>query len=185
MNYPNKLTMKSAKRKEIIVAAAAKIIVEDGVNSLTHRKVAAAANVPLGSTTQYFASIDELRLAALNFLTAGIDTQMQEYAASLASSQDIAKDLSDVLSVYLSDTTNVRIEAAFQMLSLGDPELQAITRHWHDSLVNMLASRIGYESAEAISIFIDGVIFRTATLGVAPDRDFLVLSVTKLLEIKK
>lgn len=185
MSYPNKLAMKSAKRKEIIIAAAAKIIVEDGINTLTHRKVAEAARVPLGSTTQYFASIDALKLAALHYLVNDIDAQIQEYATMLAKSQDIAKDLSNILSAYLSNTKNVRVEATFQMSDLGNPELQAITRHWHDSLVDTLAARIGHASAESISLFIDGVIFQTATLGVAPNKALLASSIAKLLEVRE
>jgi DNA-binding transcriptional regulator YbjK len=177
--------MKSAKRKEIIIAAAAKIIVEDGINTLTHRKVAEAARVPLGSTTQYFASIDALKLAALHYLVNDIDAQIQEYATMLAKSQDIAKDLSNILSAYLSNTKNVRVEATFQMSDLGNPELQVITRHWHDSLVNMLTTRIGYASAESISLFIDGVIFQTATLGVTPSKALLASSIANLLEVRE
>ena len=50
-----------ARRREIVTAAA-ELIVEIGVDALTHRKVAARAGVPLGSTTQYFATLDDLSL---------------------------------------------------------------------------------------------------------------------------
>ena len=48
-------------RRRAIIDAAAELIVDSGASSLTHRAVAARAGVSLGSTTQYFSSLDELR----------------------------------------------------------------------------------------------------------------------------
>ena len=48
-------------RRRAIIEAAAELIVEGGAASLTHRAFAARAGVSLGSTTQYFGSLDELR----------------------------------------------------------------------------------------------------------------------------
>ena len=64
-------------RRREIVAAAAELIVEVGVGALTHRMIAARAGVPLGATTQYFATLDELRSEALRHLVADVDSRMQ------------------------------------------------------------------------------------------------------------
>ena len=53
------------ERRRTIVEAAATLITEAGSEGLTHRLVAKRAGVPLGSTTQYFATLDDLREAAL------------------------------------------------------------------------------------------------------------------------
>lgn len=47
-------------RREAILDAALEVIAERGTEEVTHRSVAARAGVPLGSTTYYFASRDEL-----------------------------------------------------------------------------------------------------------------------------
>src|SRR5882672_1153022 len=47
-------------RREAILDAALAVIAERGTEQLTHRSVAEEAGVPLGSTTYYFASRDEL-----------------------------------------------------------------------------------------------------------------------------
>ena len=52
-------------RKRVIVDAAADLLLEEGMAGFTHRKIAARAQVPLGSTTQYFASIHDLREAGM------------------------------------------------------------------------------------------------------------------------
>lgn len=59
------------ERREALIAAATAHVMEHGVGSLSHRAVAASAGVPLGSTTYYFASIDELRAEALSRLILG------------------------------------------------------------------------------------------------------------------
>src|SRR5574338_50440 len=47
-------------RRAAILDATLRLIAMHGVDSITHRRVAAAADVPLGSVTYYFASREEL-----------------------------------------------------------------------------------------------------------------------------
>ncbi|WP_032796765.1 TetR/AcrR family transcriptional regulator, partial [Streptomyces sp. HCCB10043] len=53
------------ERRTRIIDAALTVIAADGMAGLSHRTVAAEADVPLGSTTYHFASLDELLVAAL------------------------------------------------------------------------------------------------------------------------
>ncbi|MGX5657102.1 TetR/AcrR family transcriptional regulator [Geodermatophilus nigrescens] len=65
-----RLTGKGEARRAAIVEAAARLLAEAGPDALTHRAVVAASGVPLAATTYYFASIDDLRAAAVEALTA-------------------------------------------------------------------------------------------------------------------
>lgn len=51
---------KSEQRRRLILEAALRIIVRDGVRGIRHRAVAKEAGVPLAATTYYFKDIDEL-----------------------------------------------------------------------------------------------------------------------------
>lgn len=51
-------------RKDRIVDAAIGVIAEHGVAGTTHRLIAAAADVPLGSLTYHFSSLEDLRAQA-------------------------------------------------------------------------------------------------------------------------
>jgi DNA-binding transcriptional regulator YbjK len=53
------------RRREALLRAALRVIAERGIAGTTHRAVAAAAGVPLATTTYYFSSLDELLEAAL------------------------------------------------------------------------------------------------------------------------
>ena len=53
------------ERRQRIIDAAIAVVGERGIAGLSHRAVAAEADVPLGSTTYHFATLDELLVAAL------------------------------------------------------------------------------------------------------------------------
>ena len=50
----------SEQRRQVILDAAMRIVVRDGVRAVRHRAVAAEAGVPLSATTYYFKDIDDL-----------------------------------------------------------------------------------------------------------------------------
>ncbi|MDY5153729.1 regulatory protein, tetR family [Actinobaculum suis] len=51
---------KGERRRQEIIEATAKIILEEGPEAVTHRKVASRARCSLSATTHYFKNIDEL-----------------------------------------------------------------------------------------------------------------------------
>ncbi len=55
------------KRREKIIQATLEAVKTYGVHAVTHRKIAAIAQVPLGSMTYYFAGMDALLSEALHF----------------------------------------------------------------------------------------------------------------------
>src|SRR5690606_8775685 len=58
-------------RREAIVRAAADLILREGPAAVTHRAVAARADVPLAATTYYFTGLDDLIGAAGEVIVAG------------------------------------------------------------------------------------------------------------------
>lgn len=57
-------TPKGEMRRDALTEAAARLLVREGLHSLTHRAVAAEAGLPLAATTYYFTDLDELEAAA-------------------------------------------------------------------------------------------------------------------------
>jgi DNA-binding transcriptional regulator YbjK len=58
-------TPKGERRRAALVGAAAELLAEGGFDAVRHRAVAERAELPLASTTYYFASLDELVAAAV------------------------------------------------------------------------------------------------------------------------
>lgn len=57
---PSRRQTRGTARREAIIAAAAALVLEVGPAAVTHRGIAARAEVPLAATTYYFASLDDL-----------------------------------------------------------------------------------------------------------------------------
>lgn len=57
-------TPKGELRRHALIEAAARLLVREGLHSLTHRAVAAEAGLPLAAATYYFADLDEVEAAA-------------------------------------------------------------------------------------------------------------------------
>ena len=58
-------------RREAIVRAAADLVLREGPAAVTHRVVAARADVPLAATTYYFTGLDDLMSAAGRLIVEG------------------------------------------------------------------------------------------------------------------
>ncbi|BDZ41292.1 TetR family transcriptional regulator [Paraoerskovia sediminicola] len=68
---PPRRQARGVRRRTAIVRAAADLILRDGPGALSHRSVAAEADVPLAATTYYFAGLDEIVAEAGRVLSAG------------------------------------------------------------------------------------------------------------------
>ncbi|ASP40747.1 TetR family transcriptional regulator [Bacterioplanes sanyensis] len=61
--------VKSEQRRRLILEAALRIIISEGVRGIRHRAVAKEAGVPLAATTYYFKDIDELIIDTFTLYT--------------------------------------------------------------------------------------------------------------------
>lgn len=148
-------------RRLAIVTAAAELITEVGVDAITHRMVAARAEVPLGATTQYFDTLDDLRQAALGLLVEHVDAQMVHVRETLAASGITPESLADLLHANLSDAHALRADRAVVTAAVHDPRVREIARHWSDELIGVLAPTYGPIRARAAAVFIDGLLWHT------------------------
>lgn len=144
-------------RRRAIVAAAAELIVEGGAASITHRAVAARAGVSLGSTTQYFASLDELRDAALQALAEGVDVELEKVEEQILPLASAPERFAAVMHEFLVNDRQVRAEVELMGLGVTDHRLRDIARRWTDRLTEILTEHVGAQAAEAIAVYLDGV----------------------------
>jgi len=75
---------RSRERVDRILEAASRIVVEHGIDALTTRSIAAAADVPVASLYQYFSDRDAILLALVERDTAEMDDQVATDLAALA-----------------------------------------------------------------------------------------------------
>ena len=64
-NAPNTTRPRGAARREALLDAVLQVVADEGVDAVTHRRVADVAGLPLASTTYWFESKEHLLTAAL------------------------------------------------------------------------------------------------------------------------
>lgn len=147
-----------ARRREIVTAAA-ELIVEVGAEAVTHRMVAARAGVPLGATTQYFDTLDDLRTAAFRALAEEVDTRLDGVRQTITERGDTPDVIAALVFESLHDAHAVQADRAVVTAAVHDPRLRELARHLSDRLVELLEPTYGEERARAAMIFIDGVMW--------------------------
>lgn len=169
-----------AGRRRAIIQAATEIIVTRGPAALTHRAVATHAGVALGSTTQYFSSIDELREEALGQLAEEIDASLASLKPHIAAiTHDPSGAVSEILS-YLQDSRTVNADIALLSSATTEPGLRALALRWTDRLIEMLAEHLGHDRAEAIAVYIDGATIHAGLRKHPLSREAVTLAVAAL-----
>lgn len=144
-------------RRRAIIAAAAELIVEQGVAAITHRSVASRAGVSLGSTTQYFSSLDELREMALQTLADDIDAELAQVEDQLLPLEGAPERCAAIIHQFLRDSRQVRADLELMTAAMSDPRLRDLALRWTDRLTEILARHLDREVALAIVVYLDGV----------------------------
>ena len=122
--------MRGEARRDLILDAAITVLGEDGLAALTHRRVAAAAGLPLAATTYWFASKEDLLVHAYR-RAADRDIARVRRVAAESADKDVADALADVLGAELADGRTALV-ACFTMWveAARRPELRAIEAEW-------------------------------------------------------
>jgi DNA-binding transcriptional regulator YbjK len=150
-------------RKRAILDAALVEIADQGIDAVSHRSIARRAGVPLGSTTYYFPTLDDLLGQAIEQESACYREQLADWAQQL-SAGDPARELA-VLVVGWGADPRARVESELYVAGMRDPRLQALALQWLDGLVELLAGYTDRAGAQAIAAYVDGVVIQALLRG--------------------
>lgn len=131
---PRAVRARGIERRAQIVDAAAAFVLQHGIAALSHRQVAAAAEVPLGSTTYYFASLDELRAAAVERMLIGDRERRREAMGdglpADVSAEDLAWRLIDVIIAIPRLDEPVQVALLYERIAeaVRSPEVAEVLR---------------------------------------------------------
>lgn len=148
--------------------AAAELIAEAGVGALTHRAVAARAGVAVGTTTRYFATIDDLRRHALEHLAQDVDRDLANLAERLADADDPVPYLATSIHTDLLDHRIVLAECSLEYAGLFEEDFRELSLRWHTGLTEILAPYFGRSRSEVLAMCLDGAYFNTALTRTPP-----------------
>ncbi|MET9552797.1 TetR family transcriptional regulator [Streptomyces sp. NPDC006645] len=154
------------ERRQRIIDAAIRLVGRSGIAGLSHRTVAAEADVPLGSTTYHFASLDELLVAALRQANEGFATAVTESGALADPECDIAEELACITGRWLtSDPTSVELEYELYLAALRRPALRPVAAEWCVGVTTILADRVDPVTARALVALLDGICLQVLLTG--------------------
>lgn len=129
----------SGRVRDAIVAATVRIVAREGIAAVTHRRVAAEADVALSSTTWHFATKADILIAALRW-TAHREVERIKVIADRLGADDFnpaawAEELADWLIEQVSGEREVAVALyRLQIELLGRPEAHEVHEAWGRSL---------------------------------------------------
>lgn len=175
--------MQKTDRRKTIIRAATELVPEVGSDNVTHRMVAERADVPLGSTTYYFDSIDELVHEALQSMADSTRSDLDTMEKRLAGSDNVVREVSQVIWEYLQNRTQLMYWNELYTSANHRPELGELALLWSDGLIRILSQHMNENAAQATAMFIDGTLLRVNVSNDTPSFEIISESISRLCGI--
>ncbi|MGW4030726.1 TetR/AcrR family transcriptional regulator [Streptomyces sp. NPDC004838] len=161
------------ERRQRIIDAAIRVVGRSGIAGLSHRTAAAEADVPLGSTTYHFASLDELLIAALRQANENFAGAVRNSSALTDPDVDLAAELARVMGVWLSgERAGVELEYELYLAALRKPALRPVAAEWAECVAEALSGRTDPATARALVAMMDGICLQVLLTGWAYDAEY-------------
>ncbi|WP_217235709.1 TetR/AcrR family transcriptional regulator [Streptomyces sp. AC555_RSS877] len=161
------------ERRQRIIEAAIRVVGAKGLAGLSHRSVAAEADVPLGSTTYHFKTLDELMVAALRQANEGFAKVVAARGSLTDPRTDLAAELAGLLGEWLAgERTGVELEYELYVAALRRPALRPVAAEWADDLADRLAARADPVTARALVALTDGICLQVLLTGTPYDEEY-------------
>lgn len=167
-------------RPQRIIDAAIRVVGERGIAGLSHRAVAAEADVPLGSTTYHFASLEDLLTAALRQVNGEWLTGIEVWARGVDPAAPLADEVTRLVEEWLggggdgvrgADRARVELEYELYLAALRHEAVRPLAAECLDAMVELLERRTGDKgTARALVGLIDGLMLQHLLTGRAFDR---------------
>lgn len=172
-------------RRRAIAQAAAELLLFEGPKSVTHRSVAKKAQVPLGSTTQYFSSINELKRAGYDVISRGVERGYDEFVAQSEKAKDDSKALAACIYNYVTNVEEVRADMVLSAVAIKDEELRALLERNNERYEASLKQYMSDNQAKMISVFTNGLMLETGIFAHQFSEEFIVRAVETILTKSK
>lgn len=170
-SQPKAVRRSDPHRRDRIIDACLDVIAETGVAGASHRRIAAAANVPLGSMTYHFTGMDELLHEAFTRFANTVADQTDRRMMTATTPSEAHEAVIEVITrdVFGSQRELVLTHELYT-LAARDPAFRGITHAW------MMRSRTAFErwfdpaTARMLDALVEGLtIHRALDRGLADD----------------
>ncbi|GGK81867.1 TetR family transcriptional regulator [Planomonospora parontospora subsp. parontospora] len=150
-------------RRDRLIDAALTVIAERGAAATTHREIARVADVPLGSTTYHFSSLEEVLAEAFTRHAESVARVFDE-RLSAARDRDAAVEavvalVSDAL---LGSERDLVLAVELYAAAARNPALRAVTQAWMARSRRALERHFDAATARGLDALIEGLVLHSA-----------------------
>lgn len=168
-------------RRERIVEVALDVIAEHGVAGTTHRRVAAAADVPLGSMTYHFKGIDDLLVAAFTRLSQLVADRYRELLDAATTAEQAREAVVELICGGLwASRRNMVLSYELYAYATRNPLLKPVLLQWMDYSHSHLERHFSPATARVLDAFIEGVTIHNTASSNLISREEVSAVVAKL-----
>jgi DNA-binding transcriptional regulator YbjK len=145
-------------RKDRIIDAALDVIADHGVVGTTHRLIAAAADVPLGSLTYHFAGLDDLRAQAFRRFAGRMAAVYAAHFDAVETHEQFVEAVTDLIAGDAgADAREWTIAYELYLAALRDPALREVTETWMRASRAVLERHVDPVTARGVDALVEGL----------------------------
>ena len=169
-------------RKTRIVDATVDVIAEHGVAGTTHRRIASAADVPLGSLTYHFTGLDDLLAQAFRRHAERMSVAYQAHFDAVRDHDDLIDAVTDLIASD-ADAGDRDWAVAYELYlaALRDPALRDVTESWMRTSRAVLERFVDPTTARGVDALIEGMIMHKTLATTGLDRSDIRTVVARVL----
>ncbi|WP_164702418.1 TetR/AcrR family transcriptional regulator [Modestobacter sp. KNN46-3] len=146
-------------RRQRIVEATVDVIAEHGVAGTTHRLIAAAADVPLGSLTYHFTGLDDLRAQAFALHAERMAVKYEAHFAEVASTADVVDAVTELVHADAdADDRDWAVAYELFLAALRDPALRSVTESWMRRSRGVLERFVDPTTSRGLDALVEGLV---------------------------
>jgi DNA-binding transcriptional regulator YbjK len=168
-------------RRDRIINACLDVIAETGVAGTSHRKVAEAADVPLGSMTYHFTGMHELLHEAFSRFARTASKRFEERMATGYDVETAKQAITDVIfHNVLSDQRELVLTHELYTLAARDPAYRDITNAWMARSRRTLEQHFDPATARILDALVEGLSIHRALDNEPQDKAIVTAAVERI-----
>ena len=170
------------ERKSRIVDATIEVIADHGVAGATSRRIAAAADVPLGSVTYHFDGLDDLFAQAFHRHAERMSPRYEAHFAGVADRTGFVDAVTDLIhSDAGAGSRDWAVAYELYLAALRNPALRSVTEAWMRRSRAVLERFVDPVTARGVDAIIEGLVMHLTLSTATSDRAETRAIVTRLL----
>lgn len=172
---------RAVERKEQIIEATLKTLTERGVHATTHRNIAEAAGVPLGSLTYYFDGLSDLFVQAFELLYTRMAAAHRDALREATTAEEAVDAFTDMICGSRRPSDEM-LRGLVELYSYAshEPKVQEICRRWTLTTHDSLRPHFPEHSIRALDALMEGWHFHQMAANEPAPRDLVHSAVRAL-----